>query len=203
MDRLSDIPIIVLAAGQSRRMGDRDKLLEEIQGVPLLRKQAAMARAVTRAEVIVALPPRPHLRYAALKGLDVTCIEITDADEGMNASLRTAFRALPPDAPAAMLLLGDMPDLTEKDLATVLKEVDPDKDILIWRGATEDGKPGHPIVFASVLFADFQALKGDGGGREVVARAGERVALIPLPGQNARLDLDTPQDWAAWRTRQS
>ena len=67
-----DLPIIILAAGASSRMRGRDKLLELVEGDPLLRRQAQMVRDVTSGPVIVALPPMPHPRYAVLKGLDVT-----------------------------------------------------------------------------------------------------------------------------------
>lgn len=197
--RLTDIPVILLAAGQSRRMRGADKLLEPVEGAPLLRRQADSARAATDGPVIVALPPPPHPRYAVLTGLDVTPLAVPDAAEGMNASLRTAFAALPTGAPAAMLLLADLPELLPVHLTRVLEAVDLDSDTLIWRGATEDGAPGHPIVFAKSMFAEFANLSGDGGGREVVALAKGRVKLVSLPGQAARRDLDTPEDWADWR----
>ena len=196
---MTDLPIILLAAGASSRMRGADKLLEIVDGQPLLRRQAEIARAVTTGPVLVALPAPPHARYEVISGLDVTPIPVPDASEGMTASLRRAFAALPPHTAASMLLLADLPELTENDLRTVAQAVDLTSDTLIWRGATEDGKPGHPIVFAATLFPAFASLTGDGGGREVVAQAGPRVQIVPLPGQHARRDLDTPEDWAAWR----
>lgn len=202
MDR-TDMPIVLLAAGQSRRMRGADKLLETVEGQPLIRRQAAMARAATTGPVIVTLParsgPGPHPRHDALAGLDVTRIEVPDAAEGMNASLRAGFAALPADARLAMLLLADLPELTAQDLAHLAAAADPGSDMLVWRGTAEDGAPGHPIVFAAPLFDAFARLSGDAGGRAVVKAAGARVALIPLPGQRARCDLDTPEDWARWR----
>lgn len=198
-----DYPVILLAAGQSQRMRGADKLLEDVGGVPLLRRQAELACAVTTGPVLVALPPPPHPRYQCLDALAVNRVPVPDAAEGMNASLRTAFAALPPRAPVAMLLLGDLPELTEDDLNTVFQAVDMDTETLIWRGATTDGQPGHPIVFAASLFPAFAELTGDGGGREIVARAADKVTLVPLPGQRARRDLDTPEEWAAWRAAQA
>ena len=72
-----NIPIILLAAGQSSRMRGRDKLLEMVDGQPLLRRQAAMALAVTDAPVLVALPAAPHPRYDAIEGLAVTPVSYT------------------------------------------------------------------------------------------------------------------------------
>ena len=194
-----DIPIIVLGAGQSTRMGGTDKLLQHVDGQPLIRRQADMARRATTGAVIVALPPAPHPRYAALQGLDVQTLGVEDAAEGMNASLRAAFAALPEDSRAAMLVLADLPDLTMDDLKSVGQAVDKKPEMLVWRGATETGKPGHPVVFAASLFPAFAALSGDSGGQDVVRQAQGRVALVPLQGTRARLDLDTPEAWAAWR----
>ncbi|MBW4708735.1 nucleotidyltransferase family protein [Roseobacter sp. YSTF-M11] len=193
-----DLPIILLAAGQSRRMRGADKLLEEVDGMPLLRRQANMACEVTAGPVLVALPPAPHPRYQCLDALGVNRIPVANASEGMNASLRAAFAALPPKAPAAMLLLADLPELTAQDLRTVLQAVDLTSETLIWRGVTEGGEPGHPIVFAAELFSAFAALTGDSGGRSIVESAGDRMTLVPLPGNHARCDLDTPEAWAAW-----
>jgi molybdenum cofactor cytidylyltransferase len=194
-----NIPIILLAAGQSTRMGGRDKLLEVVDGMPLLRRQALMALAAKAGPVFVTLPQGPHPRYDVIDDLDVTVVPVPDAAEGMNASIRRGVAALPPDATAAMMLLADLPDLTTEDLITCLRAVDLASNMSIWRGATEDGKPGHPIIFAAKHFAAFAKLTGDSGGRDIVAAAQDQTQLIPLPGQHARRDLDTPQAWEAWR----
>ncbi|MFK7881220.1 NTP transferase domain-containing protein [Roseobacter sp.] len=200
---LFDIPIIVLAAGQSKRMRGTDKLLELIDGVALLRRQANLACAVTKGPVLVALPSAPHPRYQCLDGLGVNRIPVPDAADGMSASIRAAIAALPDETPAAMLLLGDLPELTEDDLKSIIQSVDLKSNSLIWRGVTETGEPGHPIVFSARVFNDLVALSGDSGGQAVVEAAGDRVALVPLPNNRARMDLDTPEDWATWRAARS
>ncbi|MFT6674084.1 MAG: CTP:molybdopterin cytidylyltransferase MocA [Sulfitobacter sp.] len=201
MAQMLPFPVIVLAAGQSRRMQGRDKLLEDIDGLPLIRHQALKARAVTDAPVIVALPPPPHPRYGALAGLDLHLLPVENPAEGMNASLRSGFAALPDTAQCAMVVLGDLPDLTIADLQRVGQAVDLTSDMVIWRGATQAGAAGHPIVFHRSLFGAIARLHGDGGARAVVARAKDMVMLVPLPGDHARADLDTPEDWRKWRNR--
>lgn len=194
---MSRIPIILLAAGQSSRMGGADKLMQDVDGIPLLRRSAQNAQAV--GSVIVALPPSPHPRYNALEGLNVQAVEIPDADEGMNASLRGAMAYLPTGARAVMVLLADLPDLTDADLRAVLVSVDAHPGMLIWRGATEDGKPGHPVVFDRTLFNRLRELTGDEGAQSVVRAHADKVHLNALPARNALLDLDTPEDWDMWR----
>jgi len=199
MTHVTDLPIVILAAGASSRMGGVDKLMQQVDGRPLIRRQADLACAVTSGTVLIALPPPPHPRYQALSGVKAVLLPVLDADEGMNASLRAAFGAVPRDAEAAILLLADLPDITTDDIATLIAARRANPDALIWRGATEDGQPGHPMICDGSLFNAFQALAGDGGGQAVVTAAGGNVVTVRLPGQNARRDLDTPQDWDAWR----
>lgn len=193
------LPIIILAAGASSRMRGRDKLMEDVDGTSLLRQQALKACAVTHGPVLIALPPAPHPRYGAVDGLDVQPVPVAQAAMGMSTSLRTAFAALPNGVPCAMLLLADLPDVTADDLTTVADAVDLDSNTLVWRGATADGAPGHPIVFHQSLFKAFADLKGDHGGQDVIAQAKGRITLVPLQGARARRDLDTPEDWEMWR----
>lgn len=196
---MTEIPVLILAAGVARRMRGIDKLLEPVDGVALIRRQALVARAATRAPVLVALPPAPHPRYGALEGVDITPVPVADAAYGMSASLKTGLTALPADAPAVLLFLADLPELEVTDLVRVLKARKEMSDMLVWRGATEVGEPGHPIVVDRSLFTAFDTLSGDAGGQAAIDTAGERIALVPLPGRRARLDLDTPEDWAEWR----
>lgn len=183
-------------------MRGRDKLMETVEGKPLIRRQVEMARATTTGAVLVTLPTLDHPRAAPLADIDVSLIPVPDAATlGMSISLRRGLQALPDEAPAVMVLLADLPALTAPDLARVCAAVSFDTDTLIWRGATDAGAPGHPIVFARALFNTLQQITGDSGGNDVVAQHLDHMVLVPLPGQRARLDLDTPEDWDAWHAR--
>ena len=192
------IPVLILAAGTSSRMRGTDKLMEDVDGIPLLRRSVQRA-LTTSCAVFVALPAVPHARYEVLSGLTVTSIPVGNAAEGINASLRTGLAALPQNTDAAMVLLADMPDLTTDDLNTVMQAVDLKSETLIWRATTQTGAAGHPIVFSKTLFAEIITLSGDKGGSEVVKKHHNQTLYIPLPGNRARTDLDTPEAWASWR----
>ncbi len=191
--------ILILAAGASRRMQGRDKLLEQIDGESLLRRVVRMACAVEHADVYVALPARPHPRYGEIDGLPVRRVEVVDAAEGMAASLRSGIAALDPSPPNLMILLADMPDLTTGDLETLWSATG--QSALVWRGATQDGTPGHPLIIDQHLFPAFQALEGDVGGKSVLANVLDETVFVPLHADHAVTDLDTPEAWASWRKK--
>lgn len=191
------IPILILAAGTSSRMRGPDKLLEDVGGMPLLRRQALMALA-TGCPVYVALPDLGHPRAAALEGMSVTRLAVPDAAEGMSGTMRGAVAQLPAGADF-MMFLGDLVALETADLKAVLAAKDAHPKALVWRGATEDGKPGHPIIFDASLRPQFATLQGDSGGETLVKPLRDQTHLVRLPGKRARFDLDTPEDWADWR----
>ena len=189
------LTLLIPAAGSATRMRGGDKLLQQVDDEPMLRRQARIARQVC-ARVIVTLRDPDPARLACLDGLDVTTLPVPDAAEGMAASLRAgATRA----QGALMILPGDMPDITEADLQILIENFD-QRSILRATGA--DGTPGHPVIFPADLVVELTALHGDEGARAVLQRHRDRVRLIALPDQHATLDLDTPEAWAAWRAAQ-
>lgn len=195
------IPILILAAGQSSRMQGRDKTLETVQGKPLLRHMAMMACAVSD-QVFVALPIDAPARKASLDGLPLTICCTPESREGMGATMRESVPKLPA-CPAFMVLLSDLPDLTADDLHAVISARENHPDHLIWRGATPDGRPGHPIIFDAALRPQFATLQGDSGGEPLVKPLKDRTYLALFEDDRARRDLDTPAAWAAWRADQT
>jgi CTP:molybdopterin cytidylyltransferase MocA len=190
-------PILIAAAGRSSRMGGADKLALPVDGEPLLRRIARAALAAG-GDVHVALPAADHPRAALLAGLPVTRLALPEAAEGLSGTLRAGVAALP-ECARFMVLLADLPEIGAGDIRAVLDAPAAAAAALIWRGATAAGEPGHPILFDARLRPAFAQLRGDAGGEAVLRAAGGRVHLVPLPGGRARLDLDTPADWAAWR----
>jgi molybdenum cofactor cytidylyltransferase len=189
------VAAIVLAAGASRRMRGADKLLEPVGGQPVLRAVAAAALASRAAATLVVLPPDAVARRAALAGLEVTIVEAADSAEGIAASLRAGLAAVSPEAEAVVILLADMPEVGAAEIDRVIAAFGPGRELC--RAVSAAGGAGHPVLFGRRHFAALAALRGDAGAREVMR--GVSVAEVPTAGRAAVTDLDTPEDWAAWR----
>lgn len=192
--------MLIPAAGASRRMRGADKLLEEVEGRPVLALLAARARAAG-VPVLVTLPPDRPARAAALVGLGVKMAELPDAAEGMAASLRRGAAAARGMA-GLMVLPADMPEIETPDIAAMLAAfaAAPEPRPIL-RATGPGGAPGHPVVLPARLFPALATLRGDAGARAVVQRNAHAVQAHPLPGARALTDLDTPEAWAAWRAQ--
>jgi CTP:molybdopterin cytidylyltransferase MocA len=190
---MGDPLILLLAAGASTRMRGADKLLEPLGDAALIRVMAA--RCAKAGPTRVVLGPHQPARRAALDGLEVEIVEATGTD-GMAASIRAGVEGI--KNRAVMIVLADMPEITASDLHLLLA-LQAQYRAPIVQAATEDGTPGQPVVFAAKFLKALAALEGDEGARSIVKAQGRDVVLVPLPGQRARTDLDTPEDWSAWR----
>lgn len=194
------LDILLFAAGASRRMGGADKLLQVIDGQPLLVRSARMALATGCPVSVLVSPDRPA-RTGALEGRRLRLVSVADAASGMSASIKAGIAALPPDAVGAMFLMADMPDLRTSDLLTLIESFKAAGQTTAIRAAADDGTPGSPSIIPRRLFPALSALAGDQGGRSVLKS--EDVVLVRLPGRRAICDLDTPQDWEDWRAARS
>ncbi len=193
------VSALVPAAGESRRMGGRDKLLEPVGGQPLLRRVVETLAASDADEVVVVLPPDPGARADAITGTGARSVVNRRAAEGMGTSLGAGVAALRPDAEAVLVVLADMPELTAGHINRLIAAFDPAAGRAIVRAVDEAGRPGHPVLFGRRFFELLRALEGDAGARALIEDYPEFLAEVTLPGAAATTDLDTPEDWAAWR----
>ncbi|MGO4909321.1 NTP transferase domain-containing protein [Pseudorhodobacter sp. W20_MBD10_FR17] len=191
------LSILILAAGASSRMRGTDKLLEAVNGMPLLR-QVALAALGTGLPVVVTVAQGQPARRDILQGLAVDTVMVSGE---ISASLRAGLAEIDPGRDV-LVLLADMPEIGCQDLCTMIKaySVAPD---FIYRATDENGTAGHPVIFPVWVRADVLALQGDTGAKTVLETYADRIRHVALPGQRATTDLDTPEDWARWRNAQS
>jgi len=187
--------ILLLAAGASSRMRGADKLMEPVEGVPLLLRQARVALG-TGVSVIVTLPVDRPARAAVLAGLDLVTVPVPDSALGLSASIRAGVRAA--GARPVLVLLADLPEITTDDLLLLLARQAAAPDLIL-RATAADGTPGHPVLFPAWALPGLAALSGDRGARDLLREYRDRTEFITLPARHAVTDLDTPEDWAAWR----
>ena len=202
MTSLPRIAIILLAAGGSRRMRGRDKLLEEADGMPLLRRVALRAVNSCATEVVTILGAKADERRHALTGLTVSTV-VNDAWEaGMASSIAAGVGALSEEIDGAIILLGDMPDISAELLDYLVAAFDPGAGKDIVRPVAASGPVGNPILFGKRHFPALTALSGDAGAKPVIAANPDAVVDVETSDDGVLTDLDTPEAWSAWRSSQ-
>ena len=167
----------------------------EIDGVPALRRTAWSALNSRACETIVSLCKDQVERMAVVEDLPIKLVALGAPSRGMSGSIKAGISAVANNASGAVILLPDMPEIESSDINAL---IDAFGTSLIVRAASEDGRPGNPVLFPRSLFPDLYELKGADGAKSVVVKHVANVRDLRLPGTRALLDLDTPEEWENW-----
>ncbi|MEP0518701.1 MAG: molybdopterin-binding/glycosyltransferase family 2 protein [Hyphomicrobiales bacterium] len=188
------VAAIVLAAGQSKRMGANNKLVAELDGSALVHHVVRAARDSRISKTVLVTGAEPEKIRAAVAEFEIDVAHNREFDDGLSTSLRTGLRALiddPVQPDAAIVLLGDMPRISQPMIDKLVSAFDPIKgrEIIV---PTNNGKRGNPVVWSARFFDQLMDVKGDTGGRHLVGEFSEFVHEVEI-GEAASFDLDTPE----------
>jgi molybdenum cofactor cytidylyltransferase len=185
------IAALVLAAGQSRRMGGINKQLASWQGRPLLRHTVENVLASGIEAVFVVTGHEGEAVAAALAGLPVVIVHNPDYTAGLAGSLKAGLRALPESADGVLICLGDMPRVGPAPLDKLISAFAPVEGRVICV-PTYRGRRGNPAVLGRQFFPELAALEGDRGARRLIEAHPELVAEVAVEDASVLLDVDTP-----------
>ncbi|MGH2497150.1 MAG: molybdenum cofactor cytidylyltransferase [Ktedonobacteraceae bacterium] len=199
---------VILAAGSSSRMGGgRHKLLLPLHDRPVLAHVldavlASQARPVVLVLGHQAEQVRAHIAsYVTHPGLSI--IENPNYLQGMSTSMRLGIQTLQANGymnsqseeiDSALVLLGDQPLITARDIDTLIATYRTTGKRII--APTYEGKRGNPILFDASLFPELLEVTGDEGGRSVLERHRDDIAIVEVGNPLANIDVDT---WEAYQ----
>lgn len=184
---------VVLAAGQSSRMPGSQKLLLDIDGLPMVRHVYEAASEGGCHQTVVVYAEDDVKRAIDGRG---ELVFNPKAHTGMASSLRVGLKAMRPEIEAAVVLLGDQPLVGSRTIATLLRawRREGSRPAVAVSQGTEAGVWAPPVVLARELWGEMLALRGDAGARQVLHGRPELVDIVPAPGRPD--DIDTPDDYA-------
>lgn len=182
---------IVLAAGSSSRMPGSQKLLLDIDGIPMVRHvlEAASEGGCHQTVVVYA---EDDVKRAINGRAEVVFNQ--KAATGMASSLHIGLKAMRPEIEAAMILLGDQPLVGPRTVAALMRawRREGSRPAVAVAQETDDWAP--PVVLSRELWPEVHALQGDAGARQLLRGRPELLDIVPAPGRPD--DIDTPDDYA-------
>ena len=198
---MSGIGAVLLAAGESRRMGATNKLSLMVGGRALLRRTAETLLGAQLTEIVVVLAHQAETAQSLLADLPLQTVQNPRYRDGQMTSVHAGLEALTGGFEAPIICLADQPLLESADIDHLIYayQADPDCSILI---PVHQGQRGNPVVLA---YAHREAILGEYrnlGCRRFIDRNPELVTTLEVDSNHYVVDLDTPQDYAAFEGSQ-
>ena len=191
---MTRVSALLLAAGESRRMGRANKLALPVDGEPLLRRTARiLLQADSLQEVVAVLGHERAAVRGLLDGLPLRLVDNPDPGRGRMSSVYHGIEALQGQDTAVMVCLADQPLLQAEDinrLLAVFRE-EPEKVLL----PVYQGRRGNPVLIPA---GQREAVLGEGperGCRHFIDENPQLVRTYEWDNDHLVFDLDTPADW--------
>ncbi len=186
------ISAILLAAGESKRMGKPKQLMPWHQGTILERAiDNLLESAVSEVVVVVGYQAEEVVKVIATRPVAVAVNP--DYEQGMSTSIAAGLRLIDDRAGAVMLALGDQPLIDSRTINRLLDEFpNHDKGIAL---PAYQGRRGHPVIFAIKYKAELLKLTGDAGGRQIIKDHPDDILEVAVDSAGVITDIDTGDDY--------
>ena len=194
------ISAILLAAGESKRMG-RPKQLLEWQGKTLIERSLESLSNSAADEIILVLGHEADRIKETLTALPIKIAINPDYKQGMASSLRRGLLAMDPGSEAFLVLLADQPGIGPEIINTLIRafqQADPKRGIVrpVYRG-----RPGHPVLIGVQYRNEALELRGDVGARRILMNHPEDILEIAVETDAVLKDIDTPAEYREYTKR--
>jgi len=196
------IGALLLAAGQSRRMGGPNKLLAAIDGTPMVAHVARRLLASRARPIVAVLGNQADTVDIALGKLPVKRVRNPEFAAGLSTSLKRGIAALPSDLDGVIVCLGDMPLISGRHLERLIAAFNPleGRAIIV---PTRRGKRGNPVLWSRQFFPEMTGLAGDVGAKHLIGEHAEFVAEVEMDDDAVLVDIDTPEALDAFREKRN
>lgn len=196
MDRSHQkLSILLLAAGQSKRMGDTNKLLMPYGKVPLVRHTAQQILTAKLGEITVVTGFEADAVGQSLSGLDLKFCHNPNFKEGQMSSVRAGSQAIPFNSEGLLIALSDMPKLNVADYQFLYDQFhayQAQKIIIPYFGHER----GNPIIIPRHMISKITFGGSNFGCRKLVQTNPEKVLKVTVDRSTFVWDIDTPGDYS-------
>ena len=191
------ISAVILAAGESRRMGKQNKLLLPVGGEAVLVKLVKSVCASDVGQVLVVIGHEAEKIRWELNNFPLSFVYNPNFSEGVTTSIKFGVKEVSPVSDGFLICLADMPLINTSEInklihAYVQNRIKEKRLIAI---PVFQGQRGNPVLFSSEFRNDILKYKKKSGCKEVIINNSEYVKEIEMDDNNMLLDIDTLEDY--------
>ena len=191
--KTNNIKKIVLAAGESKRFGDKNKLSEMINGKPMINHVLhKLLEIFDYSELLVILGHEHKVIKNLICNKDIKILVNIDYKKGIGTSIALGVNYLETDIDGVMIIPADMPYLNSKDLINLEKkfiELNCEKVVM----PEYNSRIGNPVILPRNYFNTLKSLKNDFGARSLIRK---KDIITLKTGFGTIFDIDTKEELA-------
>ena len=189
----NNIKKILLAAGESKRFGDKNKLSEIINGKPIINHILdTLCEIFDPSELIVIVGHEQNIIKNLIFNKDIKILENKDYRKGIGTSIALGMNNLKEDIDGVMIIPADMPYINSKDLINLEKkfmELNCVKVVM----PEHNYRIGNPVILPRNYFKTLKSLKDDFGARSLIRK---KDIITLKTGFGTIFDIDTKEELA-------
>ena len=196
---MTSVSCVLLAAGESRRMGNINKLVLPVAGLPLLRRTALLLMKLPLRELVVVTGHEAQTTNELLQGLPLQLVHNTHYRDGQMSSVHAGLGALKVSSDAVLVCLADLPLLELGDLQRLMAAYcEGETSVVV---PMHRGQRGNPILLANQQRERILAGNRNLGCKRLIQKNPEMVTVVEMDNDHTVFDLDTPEAYCELQAR--
>ena len=187
MSNKLNIAILILAAGESKRMGTPKQLLKW-KNTTLLSNSIEVTKDIS-------LGANFEKINASINHYPIHILKNKSWKKGLGNSIAFGINHIKeshPNTEAVLILLGDQPLITSVYLNLMISEFEKEKNLII-ASSYKDGKKGVPVLFDNFYFKELAQLSNDQGAKLLIKKYDDKV--VSLNAEAMVSDIDSIEDY--------
>jgi len=190
------ITAIILAAGESKRMGEPKMLMP--WGKSTVLQTVISTFQTSGINDILVVTGGAHQQVESLIGQTVQTIFNEDYEKGeMLSSIQMGLSAKMNEASAALICLGDQPQVTERSVRSICDTFMKNKSPIVV--PSYDMHRGHPWLLARPLWDELLQMKSPRTPRDFLKKHARKIHYVNVDTASVIEDLDTPEDYLKYK----
>ena len=188
------IKVILLAAGQSKRMKSENKLIKLYKNKPLINYSLnVLTKSKVNKIIIVLGHQHKELKKIIKKNKKNIFIYNKNYKKGMASSIKIGLKKISKNDKGVIVAQSDMPFVKQSDINKICRSINSKKFLI--HALKYKNRVGNPIGFDSSLIKKFKNIKGQLGAKFMVKRLKNRTNFIKTMSIKSFKDFDKASDF--------
>ena len=188
------IIVILLAAGQSKRIPGENKLIKYYKNKPLINHSIDAIKKSKVNKIIIVLGYQSNqIKRLIKKNKKINFVINKNYKKGMSSSIKCGLRKITSSCKGFIIAQSDMPFVKTSDINKIYKSIKEDKNLVY--ALSFKNRVGNPIGFDISIIKKFKNIKGKFGAKFMVKRLKKETKFIKVSSKRRFKDFDLKKDF--------